>query len=51
VSKEEVLRDNQKQMEIFYSIFPDQVETGNNPKTFNWMVSRVKDGLGISAPR
>lgn len=51
VTKEEVLRDINKQREIFYSIFPDQVETGNNPKTFNWMVGRVKDGLGISAPR
>ncbi|MGN7177548.1 P-loop ATPase, Sll1717 family [Cytobacillus sp. SAFR-174] len=51
VTKDEVLRDSNKQQEIFYSIFPEQVETGNNPKTFNWMVSRVKDGLGISAPR
>lgn len=51
VTKEEVLSNNTKQTEIFYSIFPEQVETGNNPKTFNWMISRVKDGLGISAPR
>lgn len=51
VTKEEVLKDSGRQSELFYSIFPDQVETGNNPKTFNWMVGRVKDGLGISAPR
>lgn len=51
VSKEEVFRDSNKQLKIFYSIFPDQVETGNNPNTFNWMVGRVKDGLKICAPR
>lgn len=50
-SKDEVLSDNSKQSEIFYSVFPEQVETGRNPRTFNWMVGRVKDGLGVSAPR
>ncbi|MBP7902205.1 MAG: hypothetical protein KA015_05260 [Spirochaetes bacterium] len=37
---------------IFYRIFPDRIELGTNkPTTFNWILSRVKDGLGVIAPR
>ena len=33
------------------TILPDKVDTGKNPNTFEWMVSRVRDGLATSAPR
>jgi hypothetical protein len=40
------------QKALFYRMFPQQVEVGpNKPTTFDWMVSRTKDGLGVSAPR
>lgn len=51
INKNDILRDKEKQNSLFYNIFPEQVKSGNNPKTFKWMLSRVEDGLGISAPR
>jgi hypothetical protein len=51
MSKETILADREEQAKIFYKIFPTKVEVGRNPDTFKWMLSRVKDGLGISAPR
>ncbi|MDF2650271.1 MAG: hypothetical protein K0Q73_6076 [Paenibacillus sp.] len=51
MSKEKVLADKEEQTRVFYKLFPDKVEVGRNPDTFKWMLSRVKDGLGISAPR
>jgi hypothetical protein len=36
---------------LFYRLFPDQVVSGKNLKTFDWFVSRTKDGTGYSAPR
>lgn len=46
-----VERDFDRQTELIEAIFPDKVETGNNPSTFRWMVNRVQDGSGKSAPR
>lgn len=46
-----VEKDFDKQAELTEIIFPDKVETGNNPSTFRWMVNRVQDGSGKSAPR
>ena len=46
-----VEKDFDKQTELTEAIFPDKVETGNNPSTFRWMVNRVQDGSGKSAPR
>ena len=38
--------------EIFDRIFPDQVVPGGGrPKTWNWMMSRIRDGNGIKPPR
>lgn len=39
------------QQEMIRTVLPDKVDTGKNPTTFEWMVSRVRDGLGIAAPR
>jgi hypothetical protein len=38
--------------QIFDRIFPDQVvQGGGRPKTWNWMLSRIRDGNGIRPPR
>ncbi|MEW9700699.1 hypothetical protein [Paenibacillus sp. SI8] len=52
VQPEEILRNNNEQQNLFYKIFPDQVESGEKkPKTFDWMLSRTYDGHKQSAPR
>jgi hypothetical protein len=43
--------DFERQTDLIESILPDKVETGNNPSTFRWMVNRIQDGTGKSAPR
>lgn len=48
---EKVLDDFDLQEETYYRIFPKQVDTGKNPSTFDWMVNRVSDGTGHTAPR
>lgn len=46
------IRSSQEyQEEIFYKMFPDKVDTGRNPRTLDWLISRVQDSLGYSAPR
>jgi hypothetical protein len=38
--------------EVFYSLFPDQVEEGSRrPKTLDWMLSRIRDGNNVKPPR
>jgi len=37
--------------DLFYKIVPDQVDTGKNPSTLNWMISRTTDASGNSVPR
>lgn len=32
-------------------MFPDQIDAGRNPKTFDWMLGRTRDGTGLTAPR
>lgn len=52
IDKDEVLNDYSKQEELFHRIFPDQIDPGaKKPKTLDWMISRIKDGLGVVAPR
>lgn len=46
-----VIEDFDQQLGVLRRIFPDKVETGNNPETFKWMVNRVADGTGKPAPR
>lgn len=50
-NSEEIVDDFDKQIEMLSRIFPDKVETGNNPETFRWMTNRIQDGTGKSAPR
>ncbi len=51
VTPDEVVSDFQKQQQIMLAVLPDKIDTGKNPATFDWMISRTKDGLGVTAPR
>jgi hypothetical protein len=52
VSESEVLSGVERQEELFYRIFPKQVEGGSRQSTtLDWMLGRVKDGTGRVAPR
>jgi hypothetical protein len=49
---EQVLANYQQQKELFYRIFPDKVVPGEKRLfTFEWMLSRIEDGLENKAPR
>lgn len=48
---EHVLADATRQREWFDSLVPEQIDSGKNPRTFEWMLGRVQDGLGVVAPR
>src|SRR6202011_3193846 len=38
--------------ELFYAIFPEQVEVGQaKPKTWSWIISRIRDGNDVKPPR
>lgn len=42
----------QKQLQLFYRIFPEKVDRGaKSPKTLDWILSRTCDGSGRTAPR
>lgn len=52
VNSNDVLSAIDKQFELFYRIFHDQVDVGpNKSKTFDWILSRTTDGTKESAPR
>jgi hypothetical protein len=47
-----VLADLDEQEKLFYRAFPRQVDSGpNKPVTFDWMLSRTRDGMAVNAPR
>jgi hypothetical protein len=52
VTAEEVLVDAERQENLLYRMFPDQVDPGSRrPDTFRWMLDRTCDGTGQTAPR
>lgn len=52
VEASEVLNDAQEQEKLFYRIFPPQVDLGpNKSRTFDWVLTRVRDGSNETAPR
>lgn len=51
ISRDQVLLDIGRQREVFYRLFPDQIDTGRNPETFDWMIGRTSDGTGKATPR
>lgn len=46
-----ILTDALRQRRWFDSLVPEQIDSGKNPKTFEWILGRVKDGHGVVAPR
>jgi hypothetical protein len=40
-----------EQQALISRIFPEQIDTGRNPKTFGWIVARTADASGAAAPR
>ena len=51
INDESFITSQEYQEQLFYKIFPEQVDTGRNPKTLDWLIGRVQDSLGYSAPR
>ncbi len=51
VDPNEVKSDYVKQRDLFYMLVPNQVDTGKNPETFSWIVSRTTDASGNCVPR
>lgn len=52
LDKDDVLSDFSKQRQVFYRLFPLQVDSGpKNPSTFDWIVSRVADANEKTMPR
>ncbi|MEZ4972433.1 MAG: hypothetical protein R2820_03950 [Cyclobacteriaceae bacterium] len=50
--KEDILSSIDKQEELFYRLFPSQVDLGSKkPTTIDWALSRTRDGKGINTPR
>lgn len=48
----DILKDMAKQEELFYRIFPEQVDLGSRrPDSFTWMLDRTCDGTKDTAPR
>lgn len=51
VDPERVFASVEEQEQLLNRMFPDQIDAGRNPKTFDWMLGRTRDGSGQSAPR
>lgn len=52
LDKKAILSNSREQEKLFYKVFPKQIDSGEKkPKTFNWMLSRVRDGNRVVAPR
>lgn len=52
IDKEEILSDIANQEELFYRLFPSQIDVGSRKsKTLDWVISRTKDGKSINTPR
>ncbi len=45
------MADSSQQRAFFDRLVPDQVDSGRNPDTYEWMLGRVRDGTGKVAPR
>ena len=50
-AKDSILKNKDLQDKLFYTVFPDTINSGKTSTTFNWLLSRIEDGLCIRAPR
>jgi hypothetical protein len=48
---ESILSSMAAQEELLKKLLPDQVDTGRNPSSFDWMLTRTQDGTKLTAPR
>ncbi len=48
---DEIKIDYKKQRDLFKSLVPEQIDSGKNPSTFKWILTRTTDSSGNSAPR
>lgn len=49
---EQIMTSTADQENLFYRMFPDQVESGTNkPRTLEWLLSHTQDGSRQTAPR
>lgn len=52
VNKSDVISAYEKQQELFYAVYPRQIDSGSKkPESIKWMMSRVADGTKKAAPR
>jgi hypothetical protein len=51
LQKDLVVGDLEAQEMLINRIFPEKVDTGKNPDTLDWVISRVQDGTKTTAPR
>jgi len=52
IEKEKIISDYKNQENLFYKIFPEQVEKSEKkPVTIKWIITRTSDAKGIIAPR
>lgn len=52
LDKNAILSDINRQEELFYRLFPKQIDFGSRkPATLEWVLSRTKDGKGTNTPR
>lgn len=47
----EVKRSYEGQKALFYAMFPAQIDTGRNPQTMRWIISRTSDTSQFGNPR
>ena len=51
VDRHDLLSSASEQERLLLRMFPEKVDVGRNPETFDWALSRVRDGTKASAPR
>lgn len=51
IDPDQILANVEQQEGLLQRMFPDQIDAGRNPKTFDWMLGRTRDGTGRTAPR
>lgn len=52
VENDTILSNIDRQREFFYRVFPPQIDQGSKkPATFDWCLTRTRDGTGKNAPR
>lgn len=51
MKKNDVMKDFKKQEKIIKMVFPDQIDSGKNPKMIDWIITRTYDSSKRISPR